>query len=38
MRILKVRALLSLGRALGHFIFALIGLRRILFANIFQKL
>ena len=28
----------SLGRALGHFIFSLIGLKRILFTNIFQKL
>ena len=27
-----------LGRALGHFIFSLIGLKRILFINIFQKL
>ena len=27
-----------LGRALGHFIFSLIGLKRILFTNIFQKL
>ena len=27
----------SLGRALGHFIFSLIGLKRILFTNIFQK-
>ena len=26
-----------LGRALGHFIFSLIGLKRILFSNIFQK-
>ena len=26
-----------LGRALGHFILALIGLKRILFANIFSK-
>ena len=29
---------IDLGRALGHFIFALIGLKRILFTNIFQKL
>ena len=28
----------SLGRALGHFVFSLIGLNRILFTNIFQKL
>ena len=28
---------LQLGRALGHFIFSLIGLKRILFANIFQN-
>ena len=28
----------KLGRALGHFIFSLIGLKRILFTNIFQKL
>ena len=27
-----------LGRALGHFIFSFIGLKRILFTNIFQKL
>ena len=27
-----------LGRALGHFIFSLIGLKRILFTNFFQKL
>ena len=27
-----------LGRALGHFIFSLIGLKRILFTNIFQQL
>ena len=27
-----------LGRALGHFIFPLIGLKRILFTNIFQRL
>ena len=27
-----------LGRALGHSIFSLIGLKRILFTNIFQKL
>ena len=27
-----------LGRALGHFIFSLIGPKRILFTNIFQKL
>ena len=27
-----------LGRAFGHFIFSLIGLKRILFTNIFQKL
>ena len=27
-----------LGRALGHFVFSLIGLKRILFTNIFQKL
>ena len=27
-----------LGRALGHFRFSLIGLKRILFTNIFQKL
>ena len=27
-----------LGRTLGHFIFSLIGLKRILFTNIFQKL
>ena len=26
-----------LGRALGHFVFSLIGLKRILFTNIFQK-
>ena len=26
------------GRALGHFRFSLIGLKRILFTNIFQKL
>ena len=30
-------ALLLLGRALGHFIFSLIGLKRILFTNIFQR-
>ena len=30
--------LFRLGRALGHFIFALIGLKRILLTNIFQKL
>ena len=29
---------LQLGRALGHFIFSLIGLARILIKNIFQKL
>ena len=29
---------LHLGRALGHFIFSLIGLKMILFTNIFQKL
>ena len=29
---------LRLGRALGHFIFSLIGLKRILFTNIFQRL
>ena len=29
--------MLFLGRALGHFIFSLIGLKRILFTNIFQK-
>ena len=28
----------NLGRALGHFVFSLIGLKRILFTNIFQKL
>ena len=28
----------QLGRALGHFIFSFIGLKRILFTNIFQKL
>ena len=28
----------KLGRALGHFIFSLIGPKRILFTNIFQKL
>ena len=28
----------SLGRALGHFIFSLVGLKRILFTNIFLKL
>ena len=27
-----------LGMALGHFMFSLIGLKRILFTNIFQKL
>ena len=27
-----------LGRALGHFIFSVIGLKRIFFTNIFQKL
>ena len=27
-----------LGRALGHFMFSLIGLKRVLFTNIFQKL
>ena len=27
-----------LGRALGHFIFSLIGLKTILFTNIFQRL
>ena len=27
-----------LGKALGHFIFSLIGLKRILFTNIFQRL
>ena len=27
-----------LGRPLGHFIFSLIGLKRILFTNIFQRL
>ena len=27
-----------LGRALGHFIFSLIGLKRTLFTNIFQEL
>ena len=27
-----------LGRALGHFTFSLIGLKRILFTNMFQKL
>ena len=32
---LRVEGLL--GRALGHFIFSLIGLKRILFTNIFQK-
>ena len=32
----RVRGLL--GRALGHFILSLIGLKRILFTNIFQKL
>ena len=26
------------GRALGHFIFSLVGLKRILFTNIFQRL
>ena len=29
---------LNLGRALGHFKFSLVGLKRILFTNIFQKL
>ena len=29
---------LELGRALGHFTFSLIGLKRILFTNIFQTL
>ena len=28
----------KLGRALGHFMFSLIGLKRIFFTNIFQKL
>ena len=28
----------QLGRALGHFIFSLMGLKRILFTNIFQKI
>ena len=28
----------QLGRAVGHFIFSLIGLKRILFTSIFQKL
>ena len=28
----------QLGRALGHFILSLIGLKRILFTDIFQKL
>ena len=27
-----------LGRALGHFMFSLIGLKKIVFTNIFQKL
>ena len=35
---LPVEAEGSLGRAFGHFIFFLIGLKRILFTNIFQKL
>ena len=36
---LRVQGLqLFLGRALGHFIFSLIGLKRILFTNISQKL
>ena len=26
-----------LGRAVGHFIFSLIGLKRILFTNVFQR-
>ncbi|CAE7210722.1 unnamed protein product [Symbiodinium sp. CCMP2592] len=30
--------IIKLGRALGHFILALIGLKRILFTNIFQRL
>ena len=33
-----LRFLIKLGRALGHFLFALIGLMRILFTNIFQRL
>ena len=36
--VLLVRANVGLGRALGHFIFSFIGLKRILFTNIFQKL
>ena len=31
-------ARVGVGRALGHFIFSLIGLKRILFTNIFQRL
>ena len=34
----RLQTLQSLGRALGHFIFALIGLKRILPTNIFQRL
>ena len=33
-----VRLYTRLGRALGHFIFSLIGLKRILLSNIFQRL
>ena len=33
----RIGPLSELGRALGHFIFSLIGLKSILFTNIFQK-
>ena len=34
----KIYSFGTLGRALGHFMFSLIGLKTILFANMFQKL
>ena len=36
--VLWSQGLVELGRALGHFTFSLIGLKRILFTNIFQRL
>ena len=34
---LKVRAFVNLGRPLGYFIFSLIGFKRTIFRNIFQR-
>ena len=36
-RVLLICLRLEVGRALRHFIFSLIGLKRILFTNIFQR-